>query len=923
MSNQQIVAPPSPYKGLAPFEDSSADALFFFGRERESEIVAANLLAYRLTVLYGASGVGKSSLLGAGVAYRLRQQGEAVVVFDNWSGDPVPSLLDEVGEKLAIPGLDDHPDGLAETLGNWTAALGRELYVILDQFDEYFLYHENNDGFAGELATVSTRPGLRVNVLISIRDDMLSRLDRFKALIPNLLSNYLRLDHLDRRAARDAILGPLDRYNALVPSDERMTAEAELVEAVLDGSGSDGRIEAPYLQLVMERLWEAERVNESRTLSLATLERLGGAAEIVRSHLAEALEKLSPGERELAAKLFNHLVTPSGTKIAHGIRDLAQYAAVSEGEVTPVVAALVDERIVRPVDETGAADGSRYEIFHDVLADPVVAWRSRYEAERELNLTRADARRRHRRLLILAGVALLAVAVMVGLTVFAFDQRSTARDEARRAHARELSANGLVGLQADPQVSLRLALAAAQLSPGTDTQNTLLTILAHQYERRVLRQGAPVRRLAYSPRGGRYAVETARAVHLYASPARSIKTVAARGEPIVFGADGSLVPVPAAVRGHGSTKLLALSRDGKLAVVASHDQDEGTRAGIYAARTGRLLHLLPEKGIAVAAISPDGRVVATGSADDSARLWSAASGRELQSLQHVGAVTALDFSRDGHLLATASRDGVGRVWDARTGSLVALLPGAALPLSAVALSDDARFVVTGSDDGKAYVYRVADGLLLAPLAASGGPVMAVAFSPSASTVLTGSDDRTVRIWDPGVADQLHVVRRVQSPVIATFSSGGQIVLRPLTGTPPSSVTSPDGRFTARAEGTKLFLTDRRTGRTEELRGHFSKTYALAFSPDSRWLVTGGQFAAILWRIGGGSTAERFALLYGHEPKYGGRAANLVSVAFSPDGRRIVTSSLDRTVRLYDCELCGGLKSLIDVAQRRLDRISQR
>ena len=80
----------SPYKGLAAFEDSELDALFFFGRERDTEIVVANLIASRLTVLYGPSGVGKSSLLLAAVARRLRELPEAplVVVFSNWGDDP-------------------------------------------------------------------------------------------------------------------------------------------------------------------------------------------------------------------------------------------------------------------------------------------------------------------------------------------------------------------------------------------------------------------------------------------------------------------------------------------------------------------------------------------------------------------------------------------------------------------------------------------------------------------------------------------------------------------------------------------------------------------------------------------------------------------------------------------------------------------
>ena len=90
----------SPYKGLAPFEDSDLDALLFFGRERESEVIAANLMASRLTVLFGPTGVGKSSVLRAGVAHRLRREtGVGVVVHSSWTGDPVESIAEAVGAQ--------------------------------------------------------------------------------------------------------------------------------------------------------------------------------------------------------------------------------------------------------------------------------------------------------------------------------------------------------------------------------------------------------------------------------------------------------------------------------------------------------------------------------------------------------------------------------------------------------------------------------------------------------------------------------------------------------------------------------------------------------------------------------------------------------------------------------------------------------
>ena len=98
--NDGAPLPDGPYKGLARFDDSELDERFFFGRDRETEIVASNLIASRLSVLYGPSGVGKSSLLRAGVVRRLRAlvlaageggdgNGALPVVVDQWRDDPL------------------------------------------------------------------------------------------------------------------------------------------------------------------------------------------------------------------------------------------------------------------------------------------------------------------------------------------------------------------------------------------------------------------------------------------------------------------------------------------------------------------------------------------------------------------------------------------------------------------------------------------------------------------------------------------------------------------------------------------------------------------------------------------------------------------------------------------------------------------
>src|SRR4029453_1670429 len=93
-----------------------------------------------------------------------------------------------------------------------------------------------------------------------------------------------------------------------------------------DGEPRSDRVEAPFLQLVMQRLWQVERERGSTVLRRETLEELGGAAQIVERHLELALSALADEERDVAARLFHHLVTPSGTKIAHGVDDLGRYA---------------------------------------------------------------------------------------------------------------------------------------------------------------------------------------------------------------------------------------------------------------------------------------------------------------------------------------------------------------------------------------------------------------------------------------------------------------------------------------------------------------------------------------------------------------------------------------------------------------------
>jgi hypothetical protein len=453
-----------------PFTEEQAP--FFFGRDAECEIITANLIASRLTLLYGPSGVGKSSVLNAGVVHSLRETGAeassadaphyVIVSFRTWRDDPLTGLIGSIRQES---GISTAAPTLAETIQAAAARVHGDVLIILDQFEEYFMYHSSEDGersFAAEFARAVNRRDLPASFLVSMREDSIAKLDFFKGRIPNLFENRLRIDRLDREQAREAIIRPVEQFNRFShAANGRYTVEPGLVDAVLEevratpitpdiGKGrvkddADSGIETPHLQLVLTRLWQEEVAEHSKTLRLETLRRLGGASEIVKWHVDSALDALTAQERDAAAKIFQYLVTPAGSKIALGVEDLQPNAGMGADDLRALLIKLSsgESRIlssVAPAPDQPARE--RYQIFHDVLAQKVLDWRRRYVAaaeqraaeavaleQRERAEKEARSAARLRRLLALVG-ALLVIASLTAW--YALRQRQQA-DAGRRA----------------------------------------------------------------------------------------------------------------------------------------------------------------------------------------------------------------------------------------------------------------------------------------------------------------------------------------------------------------------------------------------------------------------------------------------------------------------------------------------------------
>lgn len=261
----------------------------------------------------------------------------------------------------------------------------------------------------------------------------------------------------------------------------------------------------------------------------------------------------------------------------------------------------------------------------------------------------------------------------------------------------------------------------------------------------------------------------------------------------------------------------------------------GNDAELWSLETRRpVVRFSPHGAVASATISPDGKLIATGSWDHSAKIWDAATGRALRKLDggHTGYINSVEFSPDGRELLTASDDGTARLWDVASGKPSnVVLKGHTARILAASYSPDATRILTVSGDKTARVWDRATGReLMPPLAGHAWAVLSGEFSPDGKHIITGSQDNSAKIWD-----------------VAT----GKVVIT--------------------------------------LAGHTSAVTSVAFSPDGSRALTGSQDnTAKLWDA---KTGKEILSLPGHTQE-------VTSVSFSPDGHNVLTASRDGTAIIW-------------------------
>jgi WD40 repeat protein len=866
---------------------------------------------YKLIVIHGMSGVGKSSLIWAGLEPELKENpiGDRTALpitlryYTNWARE-LEQQLRLAGNKRGVRETPEPIDICVESIettsekGKYSIekiiierlkkCADRNLLTVLifDQFEEFFFACTNlveRRPFYEFLGACLNLP--YVKVILSLREDYLHYLlecDRFAKLDVinnNILDKNIRyyLGDFSLERAKSVIRELTDR--------SQFYLEPALVdELVRDLAGELGEIRPIELQVVGAQL---------QTENITTLEQyhqLGAnpKEKLVQRSLEEVIKDCGT-ENERAARLVLYLLTnENGTRPlktrAELEADLQVLGFESETEqLDLVLEILVGSGLVFLVPDSPA---NRYQLVHDYL----VAFIRQQQAP-GLLAELAEAKEKQK-----LTEAQLREALREKEEALRKEQEERKRAEIAEIEALSslsqallLSHDHLEALIAGVKAGRKLKEVKAPSDIQHRTVDRLRQIVNRVRERnRFQGHNDCVTSVSFSPDGKTIAsASDDNTIKLWSLDGKELNTFHGHSGTVWsvnFSPDGQTIASASedntvklwsldgtelhTFYGHSSMVWsVSFSPDGQM--IASTSEDNTVKLWSL---DGREMSTFQghDRAIWSASFSPDGQMIASASDDNTVKLWSL-DGRELQTFyRHSGRLWSVSFSPDGQALLFTGENKMMKLWSL-DGRELQTFQGHATRVWSVSFSPDGRMIASAGDDNAVKLWSL-DGREIHTFQGHSSWVWSVKFSPDGQTLISGSEDTTVRLWS------------LDNTELRSFRAHDFDV---------NSVSfSPDGRILASvgADNTvKLWSLDGRELQT--LRGHQAEVRAVSFSPNGQMLVSSGFDGLVrLWDIDGGELQT----FQGHNGK-------VWSVSFSPDGQTIASASEDNTIKLWNLD----------------------
>ncbi|MGM9736031.1 MAG: WD40 repeat domain-containing protein [Candidatus Cryptobacteroides sp.] len=857
----------NPWAGLSSYQDPkyTDNPLKFCGREDDIYDLTQMVMGNIFVTLYGKSGIGKTSLLNAGVFPSLRDAGFLPVGIRlnveaadcSFQHCIVSRLQSLVGEGITVKTMNVIEMPVDETSQDYLWAYfartrfvaedGRTVFPVLafDQFEEVFTKRRKEAEtllcqlafMADESHSLSPRIvdgenyeyDYNFRFIASIREDDLYKLEDSidNCYLIDLKKNRYRLRNLTEKGAREVVLKP----------GEGLFAEPEkesIVDAILKKSGdsSEMGISSNVLSLICSRLYdEASKAGSSSVSLAATQSFLKGNP--FEKYFIEATSALSDSEM---AYIEDKLIDESGRRNSISKRILLNHIDNAKELIYG------NHRILQILSSSSGNGEERVELIHDSFCDQLLKQKER------------RARKRRNRQIAGAVAGVLVVFIIAFALIYDMKRRE---EKMLVNHSRFVAEKALAIAEEDSYLARKLAVAVLPKDlrhpdrPYTLEAERALRE-ACKYESAVLSGHTEyVYSATYSPDGSEIvSVSRDRTVLIWDSRSGECKRV---------------------LSGHmGYVYSATYSPDGSEIVSASGDET----IRIWDSRTGECKRVLSlHTWVCSATYSPDGSEIVSASADGTVRIWNSRTGECKRVLSgHTDLVQSAIYSPDGSEIVSASCDETIRIWDSRTGECKRVLSGHTSGVYLATYSPDGSEIVSALWNG-IRIWNSRTGECMRVLSDHTDFVSSATYSPDGSEIVSASADKTVRIWDSRSFECKRVLSGHTDFVhSATYSPDG------------SEIVSASGDGTVR-------IWDSRTGECKQLlSGHTKLVHSATYSPDGSEIVSASWDETI--RIWDSRTGECKQILSGH-------TSWVNSATYSPDGSEIVSASGDETIRIWD------------------------